>query len=156
MGAKYAGVSGGMTYGQFWRINAVIIAVLVAVVSLTPDTDALASTISFTAWLAKFLLGDPTSSDKIAHFLAYGALGFFTTLGFAPRKSRLLTVAAGIIVYGASLEVLQAMGGHRTGDIYDLLANSLGATCGIIGALICRVLIEQFSINFPWLKREHR
>lgn len=142
-----------MSFGEFWRINAVVIAVLVAILSLTPDPNDLGHAASWTEWLARLILGDPTSADKIAHFLAYGALGFFVTLGWLSTKRTLLWIVVGLIGYGAALEVLQAVGGSRTGDIFDLLANTIGAASGVIGAIIAQWLVARTGLE-EWTKQK--
>lgn len=136
-----------LSWVQFWRINAVTIAILLAVVSLIPDPDSLRMPINWSSWIAAFLLGDPTSGDKVAHFLAYGTFGFFTTLGYVERPMHLVRFVPVVLLYGAVLEVLQAMGGARTGDVYDLVANALGAFSGVAGAFMIRHLFAHFSIH---------
>lgn len=71
--------------------------------------------------------------DKIFHFLAYALLTTlcFTTLflTFSMEKKRAMLVAVVFaIVFGIIIEVLQdTMTDFRALDVYDVLANSLGA-----------------------------
>ena len=62
--------------------------------------------------------------DKIYHVLAYGVL----MLWFAQLypKSRYLWLAIGFIALGILMEILQAQLVSRNGDVWDVVANSLG------------------------------
>lgn len=64
--------------------------------------------------------------DKVQHFLAYAAL---TVLGLAAsRGARATAVVAGVVAFGAGVEVLQALlPTGRTGSVLDGLANTAGA-----------------------------
>jgi VanZ family protein len=67
--------------------------------------------------------------DKWGHALAYGVLATWF-MGFHPR-GRLWRVAGWLFVFGATLEVAQAsMRIGRTGELADLLANTLGIGIG--------------------------
>nr|WP_321221671.1 VanZ family protein [uncultured Psychroserpens sp.] len=74
--------------------------------------------------------------DKIRHFIAYF---LFTVLVYNYCKARNLTNAIpkailSVIIYGIIIELLQkVMTSYRTLDVYDVLANSLGA---VLAALI--------------------
>lgn len=136
-----------MTYLKFWRINAVILIILVGIVSLTPNTDDLDPALSLTAWLAKLFFGDPTSKDKVAHFLAYGAMGVFITLGWGRTLRDLGGIALFLILYGLLMEILQLAIGTRSGDVMDLLANCLGGFSGMAGALLMISLFQRFTLS---------
>lgn len=127
-----------ITFEQFWRINAVVIAVLVGIVSITPETKDLDPAMSLTAWLARVMFGNPAGADKIAHFMAYGALSFFCTLGWAKRWRDSATILGFLFAYGVLLEVLQLAGGARNGDVADLVANMAGGILGMASALVAR------------------
>jgi VanZ family protein len=63
--------------------------------------------------------------DKLQHFSAYAGL---TLLGFAARRRAWPPLVGGIIVFGAGVEVLQAvLPTGRTGSVLDGLANAAGA-----------------------------
>ena len=124
-----------------------IIAVVIAVGSLIPDPEALGAPMSWSQWIASLLFGDPMSGDKVSHFLAYGALAFFSTLGFTQGLKRLPLLFIGLLFYGGLMEGLEALGGVRSGDALDLIANGLGALSGIGGALLMRFLFDRFSIH---------
>lgn len=77
--------------------------------------------------------------DKLVHFVFYfvaailGMLSAREQLGasFSLVKTVLLVIT-GIVIYGMIIEVLQdVLTSDREGDIMDVLANSLGAFCGV-------------------------
>ncbi|GAA4894591.1 hypothetical protein GCM10023311_19100 [Flaviramulus aquimarinus] len=72
-------------------------------------------------------------SDKVLHFLAYSILTFlwfisgFHTFKFT-KKQAIIYALIFSIVYGILIEVLQGtITVSRAYDVYDMLANSLGA-----------------------------
>lgn len=75
----------------------------------------------------------PRHSDKLVHFLEYGALGAFTwfALRCAPlagKSGRLFLVAwVFASLYGLSDEYHQSFVPGRDASLYDALADSLGA-----------------------------
>lgn len=133
-----------MTFGAFARVNTVILIILIAIVSLTPDSHDLDPALSLTEWLSRILFKRADLSDKIAHFLAYGALGLFATFGWGRRWRDLMTIFAFAIAYGLLLEILQLAFGARKGDGYDLLANVCGGGVGIMVALAVRSILVRF------------
>jgi len=63
--------------------------------------------------------------DKVMHFLAYGLLmGWFAQI-FRQRLKRLALVLA-FVVFGISIEYLQAMVPYRQFDLIDIFANAAG------------------------------
>jgi hypothetical protein len=67
-------------------------------------------------------------SDKLEHLLVYTIL----MLWFAQiyeRRSYLFLVM-GFIAMGVSLEIIQGLGGHRTFEYSDILANATGVSFG--------------------------
>ena len=84
-------------------------------------------------------LGGVFGWDKLEHFTAYFGLASMATLvmGFKPR---LAGAFLGIILFGAMLEILQGYTG-RDPDMFDFLANSIGAFAGLgVGALFLWLL----------------
>jgi len=71
--------------------------------------------------------------DKIFHFLAYAVLCLLWYVVFYYRMSRplkkaVLKAVILAIIFGIILEVLQGtLTSHRSLDVYDAIANSLGA-----------------------------
>ncbi|MFD0860989.1 VanZ family protein [Sungkyunkwania multivorans] len=108
--------------GFLW--SALVCTLAIAVLSLVPGKDLPKINISF--------------FDKIGHFVAYAALSFSWGLFFIFERSIFSTRNAYIvasvsaIIYGAIMEFLQHfLVQSRTFDLYDILANSLGAAIGI-------------------------
>ncbi len=77
----------------------------------------------------------PNNSDKAAHFLGYAGLAFLTA-AVALRRSRwsrgaALGLLAGLMAYGLIDEFLQIPIPGRSADVWDWVADSLGAATGI-------------------------
>jgi len=73
-----------------------------------------------------FLFASPLPhSDKLEHLVAYFILmGWFAQIYHTPRHR--LSYLIGFILLGILLEILQGLGGVRTADWTDGMANSLG------------------------------
>lgn len=68
--------------------------------------------------------------DKAQHTLAYAVLA---VTGCAAFPSRARLVAAGLLLHGALIEVLQAtLTTTRFGDVADLFADTLGILAGVV------------------------
>ena len=92
---------------------------------------------------------------KVAHFLVYCALGFFsfvTTRRFFsenarefPKKKALLGVCSFCLLYAASDEIHQLFVKERSGSPLDVLLDFCGALVGIsIGILVCAIFVKAF------------
>lgn len=80
------------------------------------------------------------SADKIVHFGVYGLLSFLLLFGFYRASEIELTiklkrlVIASSIFYGVLIEILQGtVFVGRSMDVYDMVANSIGAFVGLAG-----------------------
>lgn len=96
---------------KFWFALAYILLLVLAILSLVPAPDV-------------------GSSDKIAHFVAYGLLSAWFSLIVEQRKS-LWIILFGLIGYGLLLEGLQSFTSYRSGDMADAVANSVGVIAGL-------------------------
>jgi len=67
--------------------------------------------------------------DKVAHFIAYGSLLFWFAMLFR-GLARQIGVALAFAAMGVAIEYLQRMTGYRTFDVYDMIANGIGAAIG--------------------------
>ncbi|NJB81370.1 VanZ family protein [Wenyingzhuangia aestuarii] len=79
-------------------------------------------------------------TDKFEHAFAYAFMSFFWMLSCQLGKIKLkfLHLILIIILYGIVIEVLQAsLTVSRTGDLLDVMANSIGV---ILGYVILRLL----------------
>lgn len=78
--------------------------------------------------------------DKMFHFLAYALLCllWYSVFRFKkkqPKKSAIFNAVLLAVIFGIILEVLQGtLTTHRSADIYDAIANTLGAL--LMGALL--------------------
>jgi len=100
-------------YGWFLAAS---YAAVVLVLSLLPDTG-----------------GPGRLWDKANHFIAYAVMSFlFIRAGRAERHSlwTMITVAAGVSLFGAGVELLQSLTPTRKAEWLDALANALGAAFG--------------------------
>jgi len=104
-----------------------LVAVVVAVATLTPS-DSLPSA---------------PGSDKLHHFLAFGAIAFPAALA-KPRAA--LWIVLAVSVYGGAIEIMQTNVG-RHGDIKDALANTLGAICGTVLGVAMRIRVFRAPHN---------
>jgi VanZ family protein len=64
--------------------------------------------------------------DKMQHFIAYAGAAFWFGSAFAHRT----LWPAFLVVLGISLEFLQDLGGVRTLEVADMVANSVGVLAG--------------------------
>lgn len=126
-----------MTSNLLWpRILFGFLLVLVTFLTLTPNPEDTEPGFALTRWIAGFLLGDSAFADKIAHFLAYAALGATAFWARLTLFSRRFCAAIALALYGVALEGLQGLGGVRSPELGDALANGLGALGGIAGAVV--------------------
>ena len=70
--------------------------------------------------------------DKILHFTAYFGLAVMATIAVRADR-RAIWWAVGLVLLGGLLEILQGLTG-RDADIWDEVANSLGALSGLVFA----------------------
>ncbi|MCK2127557.1 VanZ family protein [Thauera aromatica] len=61
--------------------------------------------------------------DKIEHAVLFAALALLALAAW-PRQA--LRIACGLLLYGAAMEVAQALTAHRIGDAFDWLADAAG------------------------------
>ena len=70
-------------------------------------------------------------SDKIAHFMAYGALAGLGLISFRRPKNKALFMLF-CLVLGGTMEILQGRLPHRVMGWDDMLANALGVLAAIV------------------------
>jgi VanZ family protein len=84
----------------------------------------------------------PSNSDKGLHWLAYLGLAVLVVRALTRGLSRRITLgvaAAAVaitVAYGATDELHQTFVPGRTGDIYDLLADTAGAVVGTAACVL--------------------
>ncbi len=72
-------------------------------------------------------------TDKFEHSFAYATMTFFWVLSYQLDKIKInfFLLIVFILLYGILIEILQMyLTVHRTGDILDIVANSLGVLLG--------------------------
>lgn len=69
----------------------------------------------------------PTGWDKANHAIAFAVLA---VLGFAAYPARAAGVLAGLLAYGALIELLQGLTAYRSAEALDLLADGVGLVFG--------------------------
>lgn len=90
--------------------------------------------------------------DKLVHFSFYFGFVLLASFSLKERKPSIIiknsapVVVVVAIVYGALMEFLQySLTNHRSADLYDIMANSLGA-------IMAGLLIVKYHSLIPWLK----
>ena len=120
-----------MTSTNFWRVLFVIFFIIVTYASLTPDPDTLDQSGGIMKWLASLLLGSEDHGDKIAHFLAYGALGFCIFPGRLALFGRFALTFVALLGYGFLMEWMQSFSVERQTSMLDATANTAGLIAGL-------------------------
>lgn len=77
---------------------------------------------------------DFEQSDKVGHFLVYGALMAWFCFLYRKTPIRVL-YGAGFVAMGVTLEFIQGVLGYRTYEVFDMYANTLGVLLGWAAAL---------------------
>ncbi|WP_119304108.1 VanZ family protein [Dongia deserti] len=93
--------------------------VLVGALSLTPSTT----------------LPPVSIGDKAEHVIAYALLGL---LGGISSERSVVRTAFGLAAFGIAIELLQAFSPGRSPDVFDVLADIVGACIGCGGAIALR------------------
>jgi VanZ family protein len=119
---------------RWWRIAFVALALFVTWQTLTPDPEDTEGGMALARWIAEMLFRSADMGDKVAHFMAYAALGGSASFGQFRMLGQRGPIIAAIAVYGMALEGLQGLGGVREPEIADAMANALGVIMSFAGA----------------------
>ena len=85
-----------------------------------------------------------THLDKWQHCFAYFVLSISWLITFYKKKKKLLIVVCCILL-GVIIEILQStLTSYRTGDSYDVIANSLGV---LLGLLVFNMLSKKIEVK---------
>jgi VanZ family protein len=77
-----------------------------------------------------------TGWDKLNHAVAFAALAMAALLAFpGPGRAVWVLVPLGLIAFGGSIEIVQAVIPGRSGEWLDLAADALGIVAGAIVTL---------------------
>ncbi len=123
-----------MNFKRAWRGAFVVLLLFVTWQTLTPDPEETESGLAIARILAELLFHDAAYADKVAHFLAYAALGWSAGLGDLRVSGRRRLTVLLLAVYGMMLEFLQGLGGVRVAEFVDAIANASGALAGFAAA----------------------
>jgi hypothetical protein len=134
-----------MTVTRWWRVAFVALALVVTWQTLTPDPDHTEGGMALARWIAELIFRSAAMGDKVAHFMAYAALGGSAAFGQFRLLGMRAPVIAGIAVYGMALEGLQGLGGVREPEIADAMANALG----VLSSFCAVAVVEQFRARRP-------
>jgi VanZ family protein len=83
---------------------------------------------------------DVSHADLVAHFLVFACLAF-AAVGFSHRGTELTLLAVATVAGGMALELAQGLVPHRTVDILDMAANTLGVLVGYGAGLTLLLLV---------------
>ena len=132
---------------SYWRIIFLCLLVLVTWLTLTPSTDDLDGGMDIMRWISSMLVGTPEWGDKIAHLLAYAALGGSAAASEWGRARVRMTLALGLAIYGFGLEALQGLGQVREMSLHDGVANALGAIVGTVSYPLARMTLSKIKLG---------
>lgn len=130
-----------MTLTLAWRCVFALLIVLVTFETLTPDPDKTKSGLAIARFIAEVLFQNTQHADKVAHFLAYAALAGSATFARIRIGGRRWATILALAAYGVALEILQGVGGVRSGDLADAAANSSGALFAFLAAPIVERMV---------------
>lgn len=104
-----------LRFPTYWTILGLVYVAVVVYMSLVPapPTDVLPF----------------PQADKAVHFSAYAFLMLWFGQIYHERPLAFL-IAAGLVMLGILLEIIQGLGGYRTFDCTDIAANIIGVASG--------------------------
>ena len=98
------------------------------------------------AWFA-FIPTTPSAQaggvDKVEHLLAFAALGMAAAFTTHSRLRDLVRAAAGLMLYGGFIELVQTQLPTRQGDWADMLADGIGVLAGLAFAAWLRAAVRR-------------
>ena len=125
------------------RAVTVALGMFIVTLSLLPNPPGASTGGVLGGFLSELLFGSSRYGDKVMHFLAYGLLALLAEVAFGRHRREALVVLAILFLLGAALEILQMWGGVRTGDLLDLLANTLGIGVGGTVGVFARLFVRR-------------
>jgi VanZ family protein len=76
--------------------------------------------------------------DKVEHLLAFASLGLAASFTTSPGLRRTVQSAAGLLLYGGFIELVQTQLPTRSADWADMLADGVGVAAGLALAALLR------------------
>jgi hypothetical protein len=96
-------------------------------------------------------VGGPRGSDKMAHFVAYGLLAFLLAWTISARRRLSTFTYAGLLMaclaYALVDELAQIPIPGRVADVWDVLADAVGAVLGLSAHRVWQHVIEHFAFR---------
>lgn len=132
-----------MSSRKVWRGVFALLFVFVTWLTLTPNPDDTAPSLAIARFLAELIFQNAAFADKIAHFLAYAALGGSAALADLRAGGRRSGVILALALYGGALEYLQGAGGVRVAEFADAVANATGALAAFPATLAIERLYDR-------------
>jgi len=83
-------------------------------------------------------LAQPTDLDKVQHLLAFASLGLAASFTANPGLRRTAQAAAGLMLYGGFIELVQTQLPTRTAEWADIVADGMGVAAGLTLAALLR------------------
>lgn len=85
----------------------------------------------------------PSGLDKMEHLLAFASLGMAASFTASPGLRRTVQAAAGLLLYGGFIELVQAQLPTRTADWADIAADGVGVAAGLALAALMRTAVRR-------------
>lgn len=86
---------------------------------------------------------EPNDRDKIEHLLAFASLGLAAAFTASPGLRRTVQSAAGLLLYGGFIELVQTQLPTRSADWADVLADGAGVAVGLALAALLRNAVRR-------------
>ncbi len=89
----------------------------------------------------------PSATDKAVHVIMYFAISTLALWSYSTSKTQsILTIVLIVIAYSILIELLQEFTPlKRSGEIYDVVANSIGTFLGIISQPVLKKIEKSFA-----------
>jgi VanZ family protein len=88
-------------------------------------------------------VAQPSGIDKVEHLLAFASLGLAAAFTADPGLRRTVLAAAGLLLYGGFIELVQTQLPTRTADWADVLADGVGICAGLALASLLRRAVRR-------------
>ena len=122
----------------------------------------LAWLISIVLWCVSFYLllskhpcvGDVRTPEHGAHTLMFFGLAFMTTC--AQQKPKIVLTLAALYLFGGFTEIAQHFNPPRTCDPLDFMEDVIGATAGVVAALVWMAFLRRVIRSTLWMRLTFR
>ncbi len=116
---------------KFTKVLLIIVMILVTILSLMPLSD--------------FKIEAPGGIDKVVHVIMYLGVSTLALFTYSNSTKTTIKIIILVILYSILIEFLQEnLPVKRSGDFYDVIANSIGTLLGLKAQLILRKIEKTF------------